>query len=265
MAGSVYDVLGPLQKQWLSSYGPPAGGSMPVSPMSPSAIAAGGKPAIPQSGGGLSTEKSIGIEMDGKHYVIPTIVNGVSLTPDAAVEAFRAGKNQPLGTFGSQQEASAFAENRSRQLDTAFGGPGVLHKGPSSPAVGGLQSTFAGIPNPGVWKDLPPFQLPGTNTPAPQMQLPAYEIPGLTSAPFGGALMPTVPAASSPSPAPQAARQQAPAIPTYEAAPPQMGPEFGPPPAPDREALRRAALEAWRRKAGQWTVNEGNYADQNPA
>lgn len=111
--------------------------------IAPEDVARGAKPAIPQRGGGISTEKSIGIEVDGKHYVIPTIVNGKSLTEDAAIDAFMAGKNQPLGVFNSQEEADAFAAQRSRDLDRAFGGPGDLHQGPSDPAEGGLSPQFA--------------------------------------------------------------------------------------------------------------------------
>lgn len=114
--------------------------------VSPADVAAGAKPVIPQAGGDISTEKSIGVEMDGKHYVIPTIIGGVSYTPDAAIEAFRSGKNPHLGVFDSEQEATAFAEQRSRDLDAAFGGGGVLRKGPSAPAAGGLLDGYGKAP-----------------------------------------------------------------------------------------------------------------------
>jgi len=116
---------------------PGVGGRQPagITPApSPTEVAAGAKAAVPQTDGSISTEKSIGVEVDGKHYVIPTIVNGRSLTPDTAVALFKAGKNAPLGEFASQEEATQFAEQRSRDLDRAFGGQGDLKKGPSSPA-----------------------------------------------------------------------------------------------------------------------------------
>lgn len=106
--------------------------------VAPEAVAAGAKPAIPQQDGSISTEKTISFEADGKHYVIPTIIGGKSYTPDAAIDEFVAGRNKALGVFGSQQEATDFAEQRSRNLDSAFGGGGVLRKGPSAPAAGGL-------------------------------------------------------------------------------------------------------------------------------
>lgn len=104
----------------------------------PAEIARGAKPAIPQRGGGISTEKTIGIEVDGRHVVIPSIIKGVSYTPQAAFDLYRKGEVAPLGVFDTEEEATAFAEQRSRDLDKAFGGPGVLHKGPSAPAGGAL-------------------------------------------------------------------------------------------------------------------------------
>lgn len=109
-------------------------GGPKAAPMTPEQVATGGKPQVPQKDGTISTEKSIGIEMDGKYYVIPTIVNGKSLTPEAAIAAFEQGTNKPLGEFKSEDEATAFAEDRSRALDKATGGAGDLKKGPSNPA-----------------------------------------------------------------------------------------------------------------------------------
>lgn len=110
----------------------------------PAEIAAGAKPTVRQKDGTISTEKTIGVEMDGKHYVIPTIIGGKSMTPDAAIAAFKRGDVQPLGTFDSEAEATKFAEQRSRDLDAAFGGNGTLHKGPSSPAAGQLDNGHPG-------------------------------------------------------------------------------------------------------------------------
>lgn len=118
----------------------------------PADIAAGAKPTVRQSSGNISTEKTINFEADGRHYVIPTIVGGVSLTRDAAINEFRAGKNKPIGTFGTQQEATDFAEQRSRSLDDAFGGGGRLIKGPSDPASGSLQTSMS-TPLPAPPKD----------------------------------------------------------------------------------------------------------------
>lgn len=107
--------------------------------MSPEDVAAGGKTPVLQKNGSISTEKTITVEADGKHYVIPTIIDGKSYTPEAASKAFRDKQIKPIGVFNTPEEAKAFAEQRSRDLDRNFGGQGVLHKGPSAPAKGELR------------------------------------------------------------------------------------------------------------------------------
>jgi hypothetical protein len=122
--------------------------------MDPGAVARGGKVPVPQKDGGISTEKTITVEADGKHYVIPTIINGTSYTPKVASDLFMQGKNKPIGEFKTAEEANRFAEQRSMALDKAFGGPGALHKGPSNPASGKLvdrmaqPDAFNPLPNP---------------------------------------------------------------------------------------------------------------------
>lgn len=106
--------------------------------MSPAAVAAGGKIPVRQKSGNISTEKTITFENDGAHYVVPTIINGVSYTPQQAMQMWGAGKNPHLGAFANPEEAKQFAEQRSMSLDKSFGGSGQLIKGPSDPAVGGL-------------------------------------------------------------------------------------------------------------------------------
>lgn len=151
LAAALAQALGPSNQQQpmlptppmgtqSSNYGPGAGY------VPPEAIAAGAKPTIPQQDGNISTEKTINFQskVDGQHYVIPTIINGTSYTPDAAVAAFYAGHVPPIAKFASQDEATNFAEQRSRQLDAAFGGGGVLRKGPSNPISGGLTSQYPG-------------------------------------------------------------------------------------------------------------------------
>lgn len=111
-------------------------------PQEAAAIAAGAKPTVLQNSGNISTEKTITVEADGKHYVIPTIINGQSYTPEAAASAFMARKIQPLGAFATAQEAQTYAESRSRELDRAFGGSGRLITGASDPASGGVSAQF---------------------------------------------------------------------------------------------------------------------------
>jgi hypothetical protein len=71
------------------------------------------KPQINNADGSFSTERTITVEMDGKHYVLPTIVGGKQYTPEQAIELFRRGANQAVGIFASQQEADAAAAARS--------------------------------------------------------------------------------------------------------------------------------------------------------
>ena len=74
------------------------------------------RPKIQNSDNTFSTERTIGIEEDGKHYLIPTIVNGVELSGDDAVRAFQEGRNKPVGVFNSQAEADAAAPLRSKRI-----------------------------------------------------------------------------------------------------------------------------------------------------
>lgn len=83
------------------------------------------KPRINNADGSVSTERTITIEADGKHYNIPTIVNGKQLTPDEAVAAWRAGKNKEVGVYDTQDEATAAARQRSDDIGKAIGATGA--------------------------------------------------------------------------------------------------------------------------------------------
>lgn len=89
--------------------------------MSPADVARG-KPRINNADGSVSTERTIGIEVDGKHYLIPTIVNGKQLSEDQAVAAWRAGKNPEVGVFNSREESDAAGQARSNSIGRAIGG-----------------------------------------------------------------------------------------------------------------------------------------------
>lgn len=65
----------------------------------------------------MSHEQSITIEMDGKHYILPTVYQGKKVTDDEAVGLFRQGKIKELGVFNSQREADAAAKKRSESFD----------------------------------------------------------------------------------------------------------------------------------------------------
>lgn len=70
-------------------------------------------PVIQNPDGTVSTERTITVEMDGKHHVIPTIVGGKQLSADDAVNAFRQGSNFAVGTFNDAASADKFAKERS--------------------------------------------------------------------------------------------------------------------------------------------------------
>jgi hypothetical protein len=74
------------------------------------------RPRINNSDGSFSTERTITIEADGKHYLIPTIVGGQQLSPDAAIKQWRSGANKAVGVYGSATEAERAAIARSREI-----------------------------------------------------------------------------------------------------------------------------------------------------
>ena len=80
-----------------------------------------GKPVVQNNDGSVSTERTITIEADGKHYLIPTIVNGKAVSKDEAVRQWRAGKNTAVGVYGSADEAEKAAKNRSNQIGQSLG------------------------------------------------------------------------------------------------------------------------------------------------
>jgi hypothetical protein len=71
------------------------------------------KPAIDNGDGTFSTERTIGIEADGRHLNIPTIVRGRRVSDDEAIAAWERGENPEVGSFASREEADAAAPARS--------------------------------------------------------------------------------------------------------------------------------------------------------
>lgn len=60
-------------------------------------------------------EQSIGIDVGGRFFNLPTVVNGQQISPDQAVQLFRQGKLRPLGQYSTQVEADREAAKRSQQ------------------------------------------------------------------------------------------------------------------------------------------------------
>jgi len=66
--------------------------------------------------GSSSSERTIGIELDGKYYNIPSLVDGIQLSNDEAVRRFKAGEIKAVGVADSQEEATRIAGERSKML-----------------------------------------------------------------------------------------------------------------------------------------------------
>lgn len=82
-------------------------------------------PAVRNPDGSYSTVRSMGIEMDGKHYLIPKVVNGRVVSDDEAFNHFiKTGKH--LGIFGSRADSDAYAkqlsEAEAKRIGKAKGG-----------------------------------------------------------------------------------------------------------------------------------------------
>jgi hypothetical protein len=71
----------------------------------------------------VSHEQTIGIEVDGKHINIPTVVDGQKVSNDEAYEAWKAGKNPETGAFGSATEADKAAKARSNATKARSNAP----------------------------------------------------------------------------------------------------------------------------------------------
>jgi hypothetical protein len=80
------------------------------------------RPIVENPDGSFSTERTITIEADGKHYVLPTIVGGRELSEDDAVRLFRQGVNEPVGVFKTAEAANRYARERSKKIGETRGG-----------------------------------------------------------------------------------------------------------------------------------------------
>lgn len=74
---------------------------------------------IQNADGTISTEKTIGVEVDGREYVIPTILNGKKVSAKRAKQAAKATGWENYPSFATRKEAEEFAANRSQMLGEA--------------------------------------------------------------------------------------------------------------------------------------------------
>lgn len=78
------------------------------------------RPAIENGDGSYSTERTITIEVDGRYYVIPSIVGGRALSEEEATDAWRRGANPEVHSpFDNLGEAEAYARWRSASIPAA--------------------------------------------------------------------------------------------------------------------------------------------------
>lgn len=66
----------------------------------------------------MSHEQSITVEMDGKHYNLPTVYQGKKVSNDEAVNLFKKGKIKPFGVYDSEPRALDAAKQRSKNADS---------------------------------------------------------------------------------------------------------------------------------------------------
>ena len=81
------------------------------------------RPQVRNADGSISTVRSITVEMDGKHIVLPTVSeDGRILSDDEAVEAYRKG-GRHLGVFKTVKAADRYAEALHVQQERAMATP----------------------------------------------------------------------------------------------------------------------------------------------
>ena len=78
------------------------------------------RPIIRNPDGSISTERTITIEADGRHLILPTIVDGKQVSENDAVRLWREGKNQAVGNFSTAEEANRAARERTEALSRAL-------------------------------------------------------------------------------------------------------------------------------------------------
>jgi hypothetical protein len=78
------------------------------------------KPILRNSDGSISTERTITLEADGRHYLVPTIVNGKQVAESEAIKLWEQGKNKAVADFSSAEEAERGARARTESLGRAL-------------------------------------------------------------------------------------------------------------------------------------------------
>jgi len=99
--------------------------SKPQLKINPDLIEAGNldltkRPKVKNPDGSISTVRTIGIEMDGMHFLIPTVIGNKVVSDKEAIAHFRK-TNQHLGIYKSKQASKQAGEALSAQQKKDYG------------------------------------------------------------------------------------------------------------------------------------------------
>jgi len=78
------------------------------------------RPKVKNSDGSISTVLSIGIEMDGMHFLIPSVIGNKVVSKEEAIAHFRK-TNQHLGIYKSKQASEQAGKALSAQQKKDYG------------------------------------------------------------------------------------------------------------------------------------------------
>lgn len=88
--------------------------------LTPGTIDTSKRPVVRNSDGSISTLRSMGVNIDGKELLIPTISpDGQVLSPEAAIKLYQQ-TGQHLGIFTSPAASTAFAKQLSKQQNQLY-------------------------------------------------------------------------------------------------------------------------------------------------
>ncbi len=120
-----------------------SGGTGAAGLLEPGNIDLGRRPVVNNPDDSFSTVRSIGVNIDGREYLIPTVSdNGRNLSDKEAVATFRmTGKH--LGAFDNPQNATAYAQRLHEDQSRQYGAQQDIR------APGGMDAAFASLPSAG--------------------------------------------------------------------------------------------------------------------